>query len=154
MDTNQATPPPPEAPARIDWVDVVGTAFLAGTLHVLGQLVKAEMTREREAAERAAEAARVVASARAEEAAREEAEAEPIDDAETAVGDADDEAEDAARLLGVSIDASEDEIRAALRAHLASSRLHPDQGGDGEEAKRLIAAKNLLAERARRMVRP
>jgi GNAT superfamily N-acetyltransferase len=39
--------------------------------------------------------------------------------------------------------------RAALRSRLSASRLHPDQGGDGEEAKRLIAAKNLLVERLR-----
>jgi hypothetical protein len=61
----------------------------------------------------------------------------------------DPEVAQAAALLGISVDASEDEIRAALRSLLSSSRLHPDQGGDGEEAKRLIAAKNLLVERAR-----
>jgi hypothetical protein len=55
----------------------------------------------------------------------------------------------AASLLGVGVDSTEDEIRAALRARLASSRLHPDHGGDGEEAKQLIAAKNLLIERAK-----
>jgi hypothetical protein len=54
---------------------------------------------------------------------------------------------EAAELLGVPLDASADEIRAALRAKLVRSRLHPDQGGDGDEAKRLIAAKNLLIER-------
>ena len=52
-------------------------------------------------------------------------------------------------LLGVAVDASADEVRAALRARLSASRLHPVHGGDGEEAKRLIAAKNLLIERAR-----
>src|SRR5439155_16550453 len=44
----------------------------------------------------------------------------------------------AAALLGVTIDASADEIRAALRAALSSSRLHPDHGGDGAMGKRLI----------------
>ena len=66
-----------------------------------------------------------------------------------AVEDIVDEAVAAAALLGLDLDASEDEIRAALRAHLTLSRLHPDQGGDAEEAKRLIAAKNYLVERAR-----
>jgi hypothetical protein len=68
----------------------------------------------------------------------------------------DPEAAQAAALLGVAVDASEDEIRAALRGILSASRLHPDHGGDGEEAKRLIAAKNQLIERARRShaVRP
>ncbi|HEY2733097.1 MAG TPA: J domain-containing protein [Polyangiales bacterium] len=61
----------------------------------------------------------------------------------------DEEVASAAAVLGVSVDASADEIRAALRARLSSSRLHPDQGGDGEQAKILIAAKNLLIERAR-----
>jgi hypothetical protein len=55
----------------------------------------------------------------------------------------------AATLLGVAPDATEDEIRAALRSRLSSSRLHPDHGGDGDEAKQLIAAKNLLIERAK-----
>ena len=55
----------------------------------------------------------------------------------------------AAMLLGIVVSASEDEIRAALRARLSSSRVHPDQGGDEAQAKQLIAAKNLLIERAR-----
>jgi hypothetical protein len=59
------------------------------------------------------------------------------------------EAMRAAALLDVPLDATEDVIRAALRARLATSRLHPDHGGDGEAAKELIAAKNLLIERAR-----
>jgi hypothetical protein len=63
--------------------------------------------------------------------------------------DAEDEAQAAARLLGVSLDASTDEIRRALRVKLASSGLHPDHGGDGVEAARLIAAKNLLVARVR-----
>jgi len=61
----------------------------------------------------------------------------------------DEKAAAAAALLAVDVDATEDEVRAALRARLASSKLHPDQGGDGEAAKQLIAAKNLLIERAK-----
>jgi hypothetical protein len=59
----------------------------------------------------------------------------------------------AAVLLGVDVYANEDVIRAALRERLSSSRIHPDHGGDGEEATRLIAAKNLLIERAKGMRR-
>ena len=55
----------------------------------------------------------------------------------------------AASLLGVDVGATEDQVRAALRARLASSKLHPEHGGDGEAAKELIAAKNLLVEQAR-----
>src|SRR5262249_39117602 len=74
------------------------------------------------------------------------------DERENAIdgGDDDAEAAEAAAFLGVAPTASEDEIRAALRARLASSRLHPDHGGDGVEASRLIAAKNLLVERTKR----
>lgn len=60
-----------------------------------------------------------------------------------------DEIAAAAALLGVSAEASEDAIRAALRERLSASRLHPDHGGDGEEASRLIAARNCLVEHAR-----
>ncbi len=56
---------------------------------------------------------------------------------------------DAARVLGVSLDASSDEIRAALRRKLAVSRIHPDHGGEVAHARKLIDAKNLLVERAR-----
>jgi hypothetical protein len=55
----------------------------------------------------------------------------------------------AAQLLGVKVDATQTEIRAALRRHLGASGLHPDQGGDGEAARTFIDAKNLLIERAR-----
>jgi hypothetical protein len=85
---------------------------------------------------------------------RPRAPAAPIIDHSTNDDDDDDVAEDeeltaAASLLGVAANATEDQIRAALRARLASSRLHPDHGGDGIEASRLISAKNLLVERAR-----
>lgn len=63
--------------------------------------------------------------------------------------DEEDEATVAAAMLGVSVDASADEIRSALRSRLAASGLHPDQGGDGVEATKLIAAKNLLIDRLR-----
>jgi hypothetical protein len=60
---------------------------------------------------------------------------------------ADDDVVAAAILLEVNIDASSDEIRRALRRKLSIRRLHPDHGGNGTEAARLIAAKNLLIER-------
>lgn len=62
-------------------------------------------------------------------------------------GGADEAAQKAAQLLGIRIDVSADDIRAALRAALRDTRLHPDHGGDGDAAKELIAAKNLLIER-------
>jgi hypothetical protein len=55
----------------------------------------------------------------------------------------------AASLLGVTLDSSPDEVRAALRARMSAGSVHPDQGGDEEIAKQLIAARNLLIERAR-----
>jgi hypothetical protein len=58
-----------------------------------------------------------------------------------------DAAVEASAVLGVPLDAGADEVRAALRRELSASRLHPDQGGDGEAAARLIAAKNLLIQR-------
>ena len=73
----------------------------------------------------------------------------PPADPEPPLPKVDERVVEAAALLGVEIDASEDEIRAALRARLSSSRVHPDHGGDADEAKRLIAAKNLLIERAK-----
>lgn len=57
--------------------------------------------------------------------------------------------EAAAKLLGVSVDASTDAIRAALRARMGNGA-HPDHGGDERVAQQLIAAKNLLVEHARR----
>ncbi|PZR67388.1 MAG: hypothetical protein DLM63_06670 [Solirubrobacterales bacterium] len=62
---------------------------------------------------------------------------------------------DAADLLGVRVDASPDEVRAAFRrcvkAALATDIGFHDHGGDDTDprAQRLIAAKNLLIERAR-----
>jgi hypothetical protein len=57
------------------------------------------------------------------------------------------EAFEARSLLGVTAFDGPDEIRKALRTKLAASALHPDQGGNGEEATKLIAAKNLLIAR-------
>jgi hypothetical protein len=124
----------------IDWGEVaraaLGSAFVAGiltgALHVLGKVLDAEDIEERRDAS---------------------PETDMPDDAdmegEDQVADVDDDAQRAAAVLGVDLNASADEIRAALRARLADSQIHPDQGGDGEEAKELIAAKNLLIERAR-----
>lgn len=56
---------------------------------------------------------------------------------------------EAAALLGVELDADEKAIRAALRKKLATTHAHPDQGGDLAVARRLIAARDLLVERAR-----
>lgn len=58
----------------------------------------------------------------------------------------DDDVVAAAILLEVNIDANADEIRRALRRKLSILRLHPDHGGNGVEAARLIAARNLLIE--------
>lgn len=60
---------------------------------------------------------------------------------------------EAAARLGVDVDASDDVVRAALRDRITASRVHPDQGGDHDEAARLISAKNLLCARARRRER-
>jgi hypothetical protein len=61
-----------------------------------------------------------------------------------------DEYEQAAIIIGVELDATEAEIRAALRQQLRETQLHPDHGGDADGAKSLVAAQNLLIERARR----
>jgi hypothetical protein len=60
-----------------------------------------------------------------------------------------DEDQEAALLLGVDVEATEVEIRSALRAQLRATGLHPDQGGDADGAKNLIAAQNRLIARAR-----
>lgn len=127
MSTQSSTAASPLS--RIDWHklarDAFGQGFVAGfiggALHGLAQVVDAKTHEETNEPQMGSD----------DEAA---------DDAEVI---------EAAAALGVAATATEDEIRAALRAHLASSRLHPDHGGDGVEASRLIAAKNLLIERAK-----
>ena len=83
----------------------------------------------------------------------------PTDVDETAASDETDETTaeeptddelDAAKQLGISVDAPADEVRAALRQRIAASAIHPDHGGAHAAASRLIAAKNLLCDRARR----
>jgi hypothetical protein len=54
---------------------------------------------------------------------------------------------EAGALLGVSLDASEDEIRRAYRARMA--RAHPDRGGAHADAARLTAARDRLLRRIR-----
>ncbi len=112
-----------------------GSALLAGLVgggfYLLGQM------RDRIAARIAEEAARRAQ----EQAATAE---EPIDADEL----------EAAALLGVVVDASADEIRAALRAKLGASNIHPDRGGDGVEARALIDAKNLLIHRLTEETQP
>lgn len=140
------------APA-IDWAELRRTALgpalvagvVGGALYVIGKMVEADI-RQRTAVRDAAPAP----------AAGDEQTSDAVGEAPADVGgsecdadDADDDAVRAALLLGVQLDATQDQIRAALRAHLTFSRLHPDHGGDSEEAKCLIAAKNLLIERAR-----
>ncbi len=55
---------------------------------------------------------------------------------------------DAAELLGVQLDATIPEIRAAMRARLVETSAHPDHGGSETEAARLIAARDLLVKNA------
>lgn len=118
-------------PPTIDWRDVartaLGSAFIAGiaagALYVVGKVLEDVQL----------PAPEVIEPAPREEYAE----------------DSSDEIAAAAALLGVSPEASEDAIRAALRERLSASRLHPDHGGDGEEASRLIAARNRLVELAR-----
>ena len=147
MSTNNpptARVPPPTA---IDWNEVtrtaLGSAFFAGliggALHVLGKVIDAEM--QARAASPVQEPSRTPAATASE--TEEEEEEEDEDD------DEEDDAREAAQLLGVSLNATDSEIRAALRSRLASSRIHPDHGGDGAEAKRVINAKNFLIERLR-----
>lgn len=62
------------------------------------------------------------------------------------------ELEAAASLLGVEHDADETEIRSAFRAKMKVREnldSHPDRGGAGDMALRLINAKNLLLAYAR-----
>ena len=122
----------PVDPTEIDWHEVarkaLGSAMVAalvgGAMQALSDIVRAEM--------RGAHRRR-----------------RPIVPVESNGSPPHDEIDEAAQLLGVSRDASEDQVRAALRAHLVDERLHPDQGGDGAKAARLIAAKNLLVEEIR-----
>lgn len=53
----------------------------------------------------------------------------------------------AAALLGVDVDADEDELRGALRRKLVETKAHPDHGGNSHEAAKLIAARDLLVAR-------
>jgi hypothetical protein len=142
-----APTPQAAAPATIDWRDVtrsaLGSAFLAGliggALHMLGKVIEAKVNAE-------------VERLRNQTTIEPEAAGDLREDPAMPALDGDEPDADAVRaaeVLGVPLDASEDAIRAALRSRLASSRLHPDQGGDAEEAKRLIAARNYLVERAR-----
>ncbi len=55
----------------------------------------------------------------------------------------------AAALLDVTVEATEKQIRSALRRRLSESRAHPDHGGDGDHAQRLIAARDLLLKHVR-----
>lgn len=73
--------------------------------------------------------------------------AKATDEAPPPVAVVDEEAAQATALLGVAPTASADQIRAALRTRLVESKLHPDHGGNADEAAELIAAKNLLIER-------
>jgi hypothetical protein len=61
----------------------------------------------------------------------------------------------AAALLGVSVDATPEEItralRRAVRAKMATGAFHDQPGADSREAAELISAKNRLMERARRV---
>jgi len=89
----------------------------------------------------------IAAAIYTEERRRSSAEAPPV-----ATPKVPDPAEDAATLLGVDLDATEGEIRAALRRKLTETHAHPDQGGDLAGARRFIAARDLLIERARARV--
>jgi hypothetical protein len=67
-----------------------------------------------------------------------EASVTPVDEWESR------ELRNARQLLGVSEDASADQIRRALKIKLRDGRLHPDHGGDGVLATKLIGARDLL----------
>jgi hypothetical protein len=131
--------PSKRSPGDIDWREIakaaISSAFVVGivggALHALGKMLEIE-------AENTVEPS--VGQVR-------DADTEPSNRIEQDGNDKDVIA--AATVLGVAPSASETEIRTALRARLASSGLHPDHGGDGIEAAKLIAAKNLLIERLR-----
>ena len=153
--------------ADVDWTRVAQTALgsalfaglLSGAFYVIGKVIESDT---RVSGEPKANAPTATPFADGDYEFDEEDRRDVIDDAaerdetedEPAATErpfpvVDDKIAQAAAVLGIAPDATEDEIRAALRAHLSASRLHPDQGGDSEQAKRLIAAKNLLIERAR-----
>lgn len=145
--------------AKIDWARVaqtaLGSALLAGlvggAMHVIGRVIETERAPGADSVD--AEVGRMPD----DQAGHTETDGEEgteqcnrFDGAAeaSAVTEGSDVVE-AAQLLGVDLNASEDAIRAALRTHLSSSGLHPDHGGDGKQATRLTAARNLLIERAR-----
>ena len=132
-----------EAHDEIDWNEIarkalgsaVLAAFVSGAMQVLSDVICAEL----------------------QSASKRNGKTEtPLDEPPPTevITDRDDELAEAGELLGVDPEAGQAEIRAALRARLATSRVHPDQGGDAEEAKRLIAAQNLLLEHARSRSKP
>lgn len=164
--TGKVKTPTPSAPdSSVDWRRVVSTACLKCDWTALAKAALGS----NELAAVVGEAFRVIGRsiehdiARAESAGPPQSPPDPLtsenrtddetpgvdalaDDAPVAIDAA---TAEAATLLGVAVEANADEIRAALRSRLSASQLHPDHGGDGEEAKRLIAARNLLVERAR-----
>jgi hypothetical protein len=156
------------APLAINWREIARAAFgsaivaglVGGALHALGKVIEAELDAEAKRLRDATSGLHVddvigpgAVHEPAPGAFHTDVDGAREDDNAPGDDNPPDAAAEAAALLGVPLDASVDEIRAALRAHLTLSRLHPDQGGDGEEAKKLIAAKNSLVERAR-AVRP
>jgi hypothetical protein len=145
MVATKAKAVPPKAPPPIDWVQVITTAFVQTASLMFLQAVAAKYPR------RAAAPGNAQAPHHHSPPKKTSPFSSPTQEKreEVPVIDIDWEALDAAMALGVRMDSSEDVIRAALRSRLASSKIHPDQGGDGEEAKRLIAAKNLLIEKKR-----
>src|SRR6185312_6940557 len=141
---------------KVDWTTIakqaLGSATLAmlvgGAVTVIGRAIEADMQAKRiAAAQRAADEARVIDAE--DEVITDAAPESGSDPASSADSDFEPmpapavapEVAAAAALLGVAVDANADEIRAALRHALSASRLHPDHGGDGEQAKALIAAK-------------
>jgi hypothetical protein len=167
MSTSNDKPAPSAARVPIDWRRVVSTACLkcdwtsvarvalgsnelaamvGEALRMIGRSIEADIARVQpeEPPPPPIESIPSVDESPKADTPRVEAEAP-----KPPISAADEAAVNAAELLGIAVDATADEIRAALRARLSSSKLHPDQGGDGEEAKRLIAAKNLLVERIR-----
>lgn len=71
--------------------------------------------------------------------------AQQIAEAQARAQQPDDEVSRAAACLGIAADAGVDEIRSAFRRRLME--VHPDHGGDAEQTKELIAARDLLLRR-------